>query len=330
MSELRLRPLTGGALLLCGALVAGGLIPGFHSTVNDTDLAPSPISPTLGEPGTFTVLSRDGLVTIVANQAPRLKVFRQLAKTIGFGLVINDVDLGKATIQLESVGLEKAVLELLHATPLQMHYGFDPSLGAHYVAKVSIGDRKPLQQVALAKPKGSALVDIPAIPELFQQYEGLMDSHEDRQNGHEPTDLLESHVERHLRELDDNGYQLDSAYTDERTKAVRSFMPHGDGLNALVDVLATDPDPAVREAAVKQLSIGGTFGSTRALLDALNDSDPNVVFRAMEGLVRNGDRSVIPDVEATLWDHPNQYVRESGRNIAQAFDARSRMNLDLE
>ncbi len=104
MNSARLRAYIGGALLLCGALIAGGLILDFYGTVNGPDPVLSPISPTLGEPGTFSVLFRDGAVTIVANQAPRLKVLRQLAKTIGFSVFMNNVDLGKATILSDRTG----------------------------------------------------------------------------------------------------------------------------------------------------------------------------------------------------------------------------------
>ncbi len=170
----------------------------------------------------------------------------------------------------------------------------------------------------------------PAVHEPQPQDVGPVDFQEDDQHRHETAEVLAGNIADHVIELDDKSHRTESASADERREAVASLMPHGDGLDSLVDVLDSDPDPAVREAAVRRLAIGGTFGSTRALLDALDDADENVVFRAMEGLVGSGDRSVVREVETALWDHPNQHVRERARNIAQAFDPSSQMDLDRE
>lgn len=113
--------------------------------------------------------------------------------------------------------------------------------------------------------------------------------------------------------------QLASSDPAERAEAVEATdVTSPAGFEAVVERLANDPDPTVREAAAESLA-DGDVGGVRPLLDALSDSDSRVVLAALESLELLADASVIPQLAPAL-QHPDAAVRERAAEVAEFLE----------
>jgi hypothetical protein len=100
----------------------------------------------------------------------------------------------------------------------------------------------------------------------------------------------------------------DPSASAERVNQVAKLDASGDDLAALLDALATDPDPAVRVAAADLLAESERSEAIDGLLGALTDPSPEVVIQALQTLAVVGDADIIPWIEPLL-ENPNPDIR---------------------
>jgi hypothetical protein len=91
---------------------------------------------------------------------------------------------------------------------------------------------------------------------------------------------------------------------------------HVDEGAILVAMLAADPSPAVRARAAAQLDLAEPEDALEPLLDALDDSEPEVVIAALRTIEMLGDAAVIPRLRP-YQRHSERIVRVA---VASAID----------
>lgn len=83
-------------------------------------------------------------------------------------------------------------------------------------------------------------------------------------------------------------------------------------------------------AAVKRLRYGGqnSYFATRLLLDTFNDSVDEVALSALDTLVVNGDRSLIPLLQEKMETLPSGAVRDYYGNAIGRLEQSVTMRMD--
>ena len=109
---------------------------------------------------------------------------------------------------------------------------------------------------------------------------------------------------------------LDAEDPEQRVRALLALEPEGEGLDALVRAIESDPDPRVRAAATVGLEEGEDFAALQALVGALDDPEPEVVIEVLDSLEFAGDESLAPKIEPLL-AHPDARVRQAAGNAMQ-------------
>ena len=243
--------------------------------------------------GQAAVVVVEGRVTLSSNAAPLLDVLERLAEAAGFELEASGLAGRLSSVRIDDLPLAEALPRLLGDIPYQTEYAFDPESGAHYLARLRVGEEEVAG--AAAPPDG--------------EMEGAQDAAEMPQRAvtrlGEPSDSRD--VEPEQAEL---LALLESPDAELRAEAAWNLEPEGEGLTRLTEVLASDPDPRVRVAATGSLENAETFAAVRALVDALDDPDPEVVLEVIDSLEFAGDESNVDDL-APLLLHPDPRVREA-------------------
>jgi len=123
-----------------------------------------------------------------------------------------------------------------------------------------------------------------------------------------PTFLYEENNTKH--------YFSDSSTLEESLSSIYSELdvyeipPEDEGLEVLLVLIKSNPDPMIRAAAVAQLDDAESFVATEAAVLALQDSSPEVVLQALDTLEFIGDESVVRYIEEIL-DHPSENIRKT-------------------
>jgi HEAT repeat protein len=82
---------------------------------------------------------------------------------------------------------------------------------------------------------------------------------------------------------------------------------------------AGDPEPAVRAAAVSQLSWDDSAAGLEALYRALEDPAPEVVREAIDALDIVGDEAALPHLDAIAQGHPDPEIRKLAHDAAESL-----------
>jgi hypothetical protein len=106
---------------------------------------------------------------------------------------------------------------------------------------------------------------------------------------------------------------LDASPSSERVAEIENTEPEGAGLDALVERAARDPDPAVREAAVKAIGDSEEPRALDALIAAASDADSRVVLAAVDQLGWFDDRRA-QDTLRRLADSANAEIAAAARD----------------
>lgn len=281
------------ALLACGG-------PEPAETAKARESAPPAAAST---PGVRVSRGEGGRVRVLARAAPRREVLDELARTAGFAVSAEPGSLpaGDLDLDLEAASVEEALALVLADVPRHLHY--EPArLGSGEAAlrRVTVG------RLPDPEPTASAEAEPPA---------------EERTppSGRRPGDALPSEHER-LAEIE----AARAARDPEARARAASLMRPEEELDALLAMLAQDPDAQVRASAASALgdAEGGetAFRAGEALLAALGDPDPAVAAAAIAALEDVHD--LIPDPRyrariAPLARHPDARVRAAAASFLE-------------
>jgi len=262
-----------------------------------------PLPPAEAEASRLRVSRAEGgRLRVVARAAPRRQVLEELARSAGFtvneglgGLPARDLDL-----DLEAASVEEALALVLADVPRHLHYEPAPGTGEATLRRVTVG-RLPDAEAAAA-----AEAEPPAAQRVSP-------------SGRRPVDAVPSERER-LAAIE---AARDSRDPEARAYAASLMRPEEE-LEALLALLARDPDAQVRASAASSLgdAEGGetAFRAGEALLAAVGDVDPAVAAAAIGALEDVHD--LVPDPRyrariAPLARHPDARVRAAAASFLE-------------
>jgi len=245
----------------------------------------------------------DGSLRVVARRAPRFRVLQELARTAGFAVSTGvgrpparDLDL-----DLRGASVEQALAQVLADVPHHLHYAPSTAKGG---------------EVALRRVTVGLL---PAAPPASARRAERLPDDEIEPPSRERRPDPPSEAER-LAEIERKRGSRDPS---ERRRAVELMRPEEE-LATLLEVLASDPDPSVRESAAESLAEveGGesAFRAGEALLAATLDPHAGVAAAAIRALEDVHD--VVPDPRfrariTALADHADPRVRSAASSFLE-------------
>ncbi len=266
------------------------------------DAATPPVDPLPGL-GRAQIQFADGRVTVLSYAAPRAAILEELAAKAGFVLELGELARSRLTLRIEDLTLERALPLLLRDVPYQVDYAFDRALGRHVITFLGIGPASMNTGFDTIRKAAEAPAPAPA----------TRPDREFRARLFRERMLREASIQAALLE------DLESRDAVTRAEAASEIEVEGPALDRLLEILAEDPDPRVRAAAVQQLGDSGSHWAVRGLIDALGDAEPEVVLRAIEALEFEGDESVVPNLEPLL-DHRDLAIREATRDALESLE----------
>jgi hypothetical protein len=232
-------------------------------------------------------LDQNGLVTALANQAPRGAIVSKLSEVLGFSLVFNpEPELARTlTLRAEHEPIEVVLARVLAGVPNALAY--EDSGGTKRLVRLTLGVGSGEPSVASAPPGAERRRRLP-----------------------EPTpEEQAARAERAQKLWATSLENVASPDAEVRADAARWLnVSTTEGFEAATDRLAHDESPVVRAAAAETLG-DADVGAVQPLLQALDDPDPNVVLATLDALEFVGDASTIPHLTPLL-KHKDAEVRE--------------------
>ena len=269
---------------------------------------PAPVpGPALPPAGEVWVQATPAGVTLLANQAPRMRILDGLAGALHFSLIVRDpVPPGEPlTVEARELPLEEVLGRALEGLPFQIAYDVEPESGRHLVRAVVIGSFRN----AVARDPGPEGRLGARLGRRGERREREAPSAEELARRQEAQKQTEAEIAR----------DLESSDAATRAEAVSSMRSESDNLPKLSDLMLHDPSPEVRAAAAERLGGVGSNEAVNALLRGLGDPDPHVVLSAIDALNFAGDETVVPDLK-NLLQHPDPKVREAAKQAIESLE----------
>ena len=253
--------------------------------------------------GTYKVWGTPGAVYLRANQAPSAEVLDRVAGVARVTLTTHAPVEGAVTADLGPSSLERIVQELVQGLPFIVGYRLDPVSGAHLAASLAVGDPEPVQGCAVAEG-----IEQPEFPVAYRD--------EAVPAGDDAPSLLPRQQREHERYLNALALRLADG------EAHSGFAPNAPSSQRLLQLLQSDPNVQVREAAAYLLAGAPTDEARQALLGALEDVSAPVVARALRSLGQLRDPQLIPRMRAAAGESNDPAVLAAlGEAEAQARSA---------
>jgi hypothetical protein len=265
---------------------------------------PRPVRPAAG---TFTAEYSDKRLSVAANHAPRLELLVRVAELADFDLVIDDTEAQWRPISalIRDESLADALPVLLGDFTFRTEQAFDEKTQTHRLVRVSVGVRRETAPEAIAEPS-------PRDPRL-----------ETSEWDHsEPLGELLRAAIREPREPAGPEllfWQLEDPDPEVRMRAALRIEPEGEGLDRLRHLLSSDPDPRVRAATTVSIENGEGYAAVKALVDALDDPDTEVLIEVIDSLAFAGDETNVADLERFL-AHEDPRVREEAAEAIEFLE----------
>lgn len=320
-----------GGFLLAGFVI--GTWYAFENTLtnqsndnlqNDTKLSLSNLTPG----SVWVEQGPGGLWSLVSNEASLETILKKTAEAMKFNLKIGSLRKERISVRLDRETTNKVLQSLLQGYSYRSEFVYDKNSEQHNISSLEVGfsnqssiaisDSVQMKAIRLSKIEPTKNGDFAtnAPPDLQGPTMKI-----------ETDQLMSEHITKEIL-AKANTEQAFEGSSEQLVENIANVVPSGDNLNKLVNSLKTDPDPAVRSAAAKQLALGGGRQATSALLEALKDEDKTVVMDVLGSLVQTGDSSIIAKIELAAQSHPDADVRNSLVATAGKLRANPRMGAD--
>jgi hypothetical protein len=232
----------------------------------------------------------DGFATIHCDGAHQIAVLEQLAEQAGFAVVAGNVDGRPISLQIERATLIDAIASILDGLEYDVEYAFDEATGTQILTQVAIGDAIGFEGAA-ASNAGQTGDFAPGA----------------QRDSAEPTGDVDSSEQAELLAA------LDDPDPEARIDAIFWIDSDDESISRMITMLQSDPDPEVRASIVDRLGDEESPAAIVAVTSALQDSDSEVVLRAIDVLEFEAGDWLIPELERLL-THPDPEVRETAED----------------
>jgi HEAT repeats len=274
------------------------------------ETAPAPASaaaerPGRLAPGTARLRYESGRVTLDANAAPVRPLLERLAAEARFELEIEPVDWPPLSASFADLSLAEALARVIGNRDYTAQW------------RASAGGAEP--HLALLRVGAEVVADTAA---SRKQREFSREDQDDRAKGKKSSVAggVAGTLAHALRQRPPESEtqeallaKLQDSSAQVRRDAAAEIRPEGEGVHALSQLLANDPDPGVRAAATAGLEVADDPAAVQALIAGLGDPDPSVVVEVLDSLEFAGDATVIPRI-VPLLQHPDSAVREAAQD----------------
>ncbi len=239
--------------------------------------------------GQAVVEIKEGGIAVISNDASQLAVLEQLAKLVGFRVVLGDIVPGSLSGALVDLEVHQAVSFILTGLPYATSYAIDPSSGRHKLTAVRVG----------------AFVEVEPPADLGERIEISQDA-------------LGTAVRWHA---DNTSLSLQLADGDPqaRAKVLETLDPESNDISVLSEIVASDPDAQVRAVAIDQLYFVQSYAAIQIAVRALQDPDSRVVIASLNLIEAWHDQSLVPKIDI-LRQHPDDQVRVRATEVVALLE----------
>jgi hypothetical protein len=258
-----------------------------------------PVARALPAPGEAIVEVSGRRVTVLADDAPRLQVLRDLRDATRFALAVtreSALESSQVTVHAVDVTVEEALSLVLEGHPFRIDYGVDAEGRGHLVRKVAVGE--------LGRSRERA-------PEREQRRTERRERREKRraQRDERESPAREELARRSAERAAEAPRLVADADPSLRARGAAWLPLDGEGFDRIADMASEDPSASVRVAAVERLGDSDSAAAVNQLFAALQDPEPQVVIAALDALEFVGDETVVSQL-GFLLNHPDPDVRQ--------------------
>ncbi|MEM7218384.1 MAG: hypothetical protein AAF515_08475 [Pseudomonadota bacterium] len=235
--------------------------------------------------GEWSIAALNGAWRIHANAVARSRLLTALARRAEFELVDDEPDDDLVSLRVELPSLAALVAHLVGERSVELVFAEDDALERR-LARVLV---KPAAQTSAA-------------------------------------DLADSNPGADSLDLGSSDYAVDLAERlrfgsdEERVLAVRELRMTPREFAAAVAVFESDPAPEVRRSVLELLRFEPNFRARTLMVDALQDTDDDVVAFALESLAQTRDFSLLGRLRP-LTIHGNPEIRARATELTQSLAA---------
>ena len=256
--------------------------------------------PTLPPAGQVSIEKSPAGLRVLANQVPRIELLRALERALGFelelGPLAEETQAAPLTLIEIDASLAEVLLAALESVSFEVSYSVDATRGGHLVSRVRVagglGERRE-RRAGLDRAERRE----------------LRAARRARPTRSERASKVAALAEQAAVRAEEAAQRIDSSDAEERRWAAANLGLDPDGIESLVEVIESDPDPEVRAAAAERLGDIDSHASVQQLLGALHDPDSLVIRAAIDALSFSDDESIATEMEFLL-DYPDPDVQK--------------------
>ena len=126
----------------------------------------------------------------------------------------------------------------------------------------------------------------------------------------------------------DTATYFSHADLEKKFKIIDSLSAQGEDLNLIRDILKNEHNSALRIATLSRLKHQHSFTATRALIEALDDPVEEVALTALNTIVTNGDRTLLPILVEKTSLLPDGVVRDEYTRLINRLRFSVTMGMD--
>lgn len=115
---------------------------------------------------------------------------------------------------------------------------------------------------------------------------------------------------------------------NKKLDTVNALSAQGDDIKLLANILKNEADADIKKAALKRLTQEQSYAATNILLEALDDPATDVALTALQTIVNNGDRTLLPLLREKSAAIANRSTRELYENSIHELEYSVVMGMD--
>jgi hypothetical protein len=132
----------------------------------------------------------------------------------------------------------------------------------------------------------------------------------------------------YLYEYDIARDQFYAAGFEEKINTIQAISAQGEDLELIKDILKTEDNSTIRMAAIVKLTNERSFVATNTLIEALDDPVEEVTLTALNTIVSNGDRTLVPLLQEKMVSMPNGTIRDEFEKSIHRLEYSVTMSMD--